>query len=129
MHLEGQATTTLHFSLCKIQAMETNTLTLGPGCPFSPLSPCEGRGRRGQHLTGTGLPLCMYTFEVCSEGHKTEQQVQLQADGWGGGCSHLPITTVEAGVPSTSAMRLMELRPGSVPMFNPLASSAGFVFL
>lgn len=124
MYPEGQVTTAQNFSLYKKQATETNTLTLGPGCPFSPLSPCEGRGGRGQQPTSTGPPLCTHTSKVCSEGHKAEQHIQLQTDGWGGGCCHLPITAVEAGVPSTSATRLMELHPGSVPMFNPLAPIA-----
>lgn len=54
----GWVTTAQRFSQYKKQATATNTLTLGPGSPFSPLSPCTGRGRRGQHPAGTGPTPC-----------------------------------------------------------------------
>lgn len=59
----------------KKQVMETSTLTLGPGCPFSPLSPCKRRGGRGQQLSRTALILCTHTLKDCSEGQEAEEQL------------------------------------------------------
>lgn len=49
--------------------------------------------------------------------------VHLQRDGWSGGHSRLPITTVEAGVHTTSAVKLEELWPGSALLLTPFAGS------
>lgn len=103
-HATVQVATAQHFSQSKKQLMETNTLTLGPGCPFSPLSPCKGRGGRGQHPAGASLHHAHTYLKFAVRSTKLNSK-----------CIFSP---TEAGVPSTAAMRLMELWTSSVLVFS-----------